>query len=335
MSSIRRSTLLRGAGALTVSAALGPLAARADAPKQVLISEPQHNLGYLPLYVAMNNGYFKGIDVSVVSLPTSGSAHTDAVLTGKAWGFIGGPEHNAFADIKGANLRAIVNVVNRGNVYFVARKGLTPGSDLRAFFKGRPIATALYGGTPNSITRYLCKKLGLDVTSDVTLLEVANAAIPVVVSQGKADIAVVAEPVLSKGIDGGLWGEPFYNALRQFGPYAYSTINIPLSTITGDPTTTRAFVTGMLKGLAYIRDNHAGAQAIAAKEFPDVPPAILTASMRRSYADSLWEFSGQITPASVRTAESVVEAAGLLKQDVAYSEIIDTRYVTSPAIGAH
>src|SRR5579883_181991 len=325
-----QARVTRGAliGALGGALASGTFPAPAlSQSKRVLIAEPFHNLGYLPLYAAIAKSYFSGLDVGVVSLPTSGSAHTDAVLTGKAWGFIGGPEHNAFADIKGANLRAIVNVVNRGNVYFVARRGVTAGKDLKGFFKGRAIATTLYGGTPNSITRYLMSKLGLDVKQDVTLLEVANSAIPAVVSQGKADVAVVSEPMLSKGIQDGVWQEPFYNVPRELGPYAYSTVNVPYATITGDPATTRAFVAGMLKGLAFIRDNRDEATAIAAKEFPDVTAPILRASMRRAYDDSLWEFSGMITPGSVKTAEAVVKAAGLLSREVAYDQIVDVRYV--------
>jgi NitT/TauT family transport system substrate-binding protein len=71
--------------------------------------------------------------------------------------------------------------------------------------------------------------------------------------------------------------------------------------------------------------------AIAAKEFPDLTPPILKASMQRSYDDYLWEFSGMVTPASVRTAEAVVKAAGLLTEDVAYGEIVDMRYVSGKA----
>lgn len=41
-----------------------------------------------------------------------------------------------------------------------------------------------------------------------------------------------------------------------------------------------------------------------------------------------------ITPASVRTALAVVRAAGLLNQDVAYSEIVDVRYVNVKTMGA-
>lgn len=77
--------------------------------KKIVIAEPVHNLGYLPLYVAIDQGFFEGIDVSVTTL-TGGGAHTNAVLTGQAWGFIGGPEHNAFAKAKGGELRSIIKI---------------------------------------------------------------------------------------------------------------------------------------------------------------------------------------------------------------------------------
>jgi NitT/TauT family transport system substrate-binding protein len=302
------------------------IAARADM-KPIVIAEPQHSIGYLPLYVAIQNNYFKDLNVSVITLPSSGSAHTDAVLGGKAWAFIGGPEHNAFADVKGANLRAVCNIVNRGNVYFVAKKGVAPGKDMRAFFKGKKIVTTGYGSTPNSIPRYVLAELKLDPKNDVTLDEVVFSAIPAVMSQGQADIAVVSEPMLTKGIQEGIWVEPFYNVPQLLGPYAYSTINVTLATITGDAATTKEFVAGMIRALAFIRDNHDGATAAAAKEFPDLTPVLLKASMKRAYDDKLWEWSGQITPGSVKTAEAVVKEAGLLANDVPYSEIVDMRFV--------
>ena len=324
-----RRDWLRGAAAGSIAlGAFAPGVVRADA-KQMLIAEPQHTIGYLPLYIAIANNYFgKDYAVSVETLPSSGSAHTDAVLGGKAWGFIGGPEHNAFADVKGANLRAICNIVNRGNVYFVARKGVkVSGKDMHASLKGRSLVTSGYGGTPNSITRYMAIESKLDPAKDVNMQEVVNSAIPIIMSQGKADIAIITEPMLSKGIQDGFWEAPFYNAPVALGPYAYSTINVTLNTITSDPVGTKAFVMGMVKGLAYLRDNHDGSLAIAGKEFPDVPAPILKASLQRAYDDKLWEWSGFISPASVKTAEAVVKEAGLLKDDVPYAEIIDMRFV--------
>src|SRR6201997_2779152 len=110
--------------ALTALIALSALSpAAADEKKTLIVAEPSHNIGYLPLYIAIRNGYFAndGLDVKVMSLD-SGSEHANAVLSGQAFAFIGGPEHDAFAKLKGAELRSVVNVVNRGNVYYLSAK---------------------------------------------------------------------------------------------------------------------------------------------------------------------------------------------------------------------
>ena len=98
--------------------------AGAQEKKTLIVAEPVHGTGYLPLYVAIAKGYFSdlGLDVKIMTVD-SGSGHTNAVLSGQAFAFIGGPEHDAFAKLKGAELRSVVNVVDRGNVYFTAIKG--------------------------------------------------------------------------------------------------------------------------------------------------------------------------------------------------------------------
>ena len=108
--------------------------------------------------------------MKIVTIET-GAGHTNAVLSGQAFAFIGGPEHNAFAKAKGAELRAVVHCVDRGNVYICAAKGHDPkDANWPAYFKGKKIAVGQYGGTPNSITRYLLVKWKLDAKRDVTLL---------------------------------------------------------------------------------------------------------------------------------------------------------------------
>ena len=323
---MKRTTLLSAGAGAALATAIAPGRLRAADPKQIVIAEPAHTLGYLPLYVAIAKGYLTGLDVSIVTLPSSGSEHTNAVLSGRAWGFIGGPEHNAYADVKGAQLRAICNVVNRGNVYFVAVKGETPGRDLKSFFKGKSIAVSGYGGTPNSILRYYLKKNGLDPQRDVTMLEVASPAVPAILAQGKAQIGVMDEPTVTKGIDAGVWSEPFLSVPREFGPYAYSTVNVTRQAVTADPATVRTFVGGMKKALALVRDHRDEALVVAAKEYPDVPASVLQRAFTRAYVDRIWEWDAKITPDAWQTAEAVVMAAGLLTQQVPFSEVVDTRF---------
>src|SRR5262249_28200037 len=143
-----QSTATLGTG-LGIALAASPFIARA-ASKELLVAEPVHSTGYLPMYIAMANGYFAGSDivVKIVTIETGGG-HTNAVLSGQAFAFIGGPEHNAFAKAKGAELRAVVHCVNRGNVYLCAAKGHEPmDKDWPTYFKGKSIAVGPYSGTP-------------------------------------------------------------------------------------------------------------------------------------------------------------------------------------------
>lgn len=298
----------------------------APAPKKIIIAEPVHGLGYLPLYVAIKKGYFESLQVEVTTL-AGGGAHTNAVLTDQAWAFIGGPEHNAFAKAKGADLRAIINVVNRGNIYLVVRSDLTVDGPFEEWVKGKTIVTGAYGGTPNSITRYLLAEWGLDPKKDVVLKEVDTPAIAAAMQQKQADIAVTSEPQLTQGIGEGIWGQPVYNVPKELGPYAYSTINVKLSTIQNDPETVKTFVEGMKKGLAFVRDNKEEAFAIAKEEFPTMDENVLKAMMDRSYEDELWEFSGAITEESVETNLKVVINAGMLDAEIAYEDIVDPQFI--------
>ena len=216
---MHRRRFVASASAAVGAATIGRIAP-ARAAREVLVAEPVHSTGYLPLYIAMAKGYFEDIKVNLVTIET-GSGHTNAVLSGQAFAFIGGPEHNAFAKAKGAELRAIVACVDRGNTYICAGAGFEPkDTDWPRYFKGKTIAVGPPGGTPNSIMRYLLGKWKLDAKKDVTLIETANSATIAVVRARQAQIAGATEPYLTQGVRNKIWGEPFYNVPQEFGPYA-------------------------------------------------------------------------------------------------------------------
>lgn len=321
--------LLTGALAALLMSILAP---SAHAQKTLIVAEPTHGVGYLPLYIAIRNGYFakEGLDVKVMTVD-GGSTHTNAVLTGQAFAFLGGPEHNAYAKIKGGELRAIVNVVDRGNVYYSARKGSEPqpGQSWPNYFKGKSFAVGLYGGTPNSITRYLLKQWSLDAKSDVTLYEMTTSAVIAGVRSARAEIGVTSEPFLTQGVREAIWSEPIINIPKDLGPYAYSTINVKLDTIKNEPQVVEKFVRAMVQGLKYTYADPDGATAIAKKEFPTMALDDLKSTLDRTFADGLWSPDGIVSPEAWKTAEAVVLAAGVLKQSVPYDDIIDMKFVKS------
>ncbi len=313
--------------AAAAGAAVAGRIAPARAAREILVAEPVHSTGYLPLYIAMAKGYFEDVKVNIVTIETGGG-HTNAVLSGQAFAFIGGPEHNAYAKAKGAELRAVVNCVDRGNIYFCAAKGQEPtGTDWPSYFKGKTIAIGPYGGTPNSITRYLLGKWKLDAKRDVTLIETANSATIAVVRGKQAQIGEATEPFVTQGVRNNVWNEPFLNIPKELGPYAYSTLNVRLDTIQKDPALVRAFVRGMVLGSKLLYANPGEASEIAKKQFPTMPLDDLRATLDRSFKDELWSRDGMVSRPAWTTASAVVRDAGLLKSDIKYDEIIDMSFV--------
>lgn len=300
--------------------------------KKIVIAEPVHLIAYLPLYVAIDKGYFKDEGLDVKTITTTGGAHVTSVVSGDAWGVIGGPESNQIANYKSKDpITSVVNVVNRANVYLMANKKLTlkgdSDKDLAAFMKGKTIAAGRYGGSPNLLTRYLLMKVGLNPNKDVKLDEPADAAAVVsLVSQGKADMANGAEPQINEGIKKGAWGEPFYG-FPSLGDYAYSVVSVKESTIKKDPQTVQKFVNAMLKGLKLVNDNKAEAFKVLQKEFPTTPKASLQAAMDRAYKDNLWSKDGYITKASVAKPLDVVKKTGIYTHGYKYSKLVDMKFV--------
>jgi NitT/TauT family transport system substrate-binding protein len=327
---MNRRKLLAATTTAALSLVAKPYLARA-AKYELLVAEPVHSIGYLPMYIAMANSYFAdaGIEVKIVTIET-GAGHTNAVLSGQAFAFIGGPEHCAFAKAKGGELRAVVHCVDRGNVYFCAAASLAPqGRDFAGFVKGKTIATSGFGGTPNSITRYLLKKWNLDAKSDVTLVETANSAVLATVRGRQAQIGCVTEPFITQGVNQSIWDEPFFNVPKELGPYAYSTINLRLASIQKEPEVVRGFVRGMMKGLKFLRADKSGAADIAKKQFPTLALDDLKATLDRSFADEMWSPDGIISRTAWDTGKAVVMDAGILRTDVKYDDIIDMSFVES------
>jgi NitT/TauT family transport system substrate-binding protein len=327
---MNRRKFLQSTTTLGVALLAQPYLASAAA-REILVAEPVHSTGYLPLYIAMAKGFFDEANVSVkiVTIETGGG-HTNAVLSGQAFAFIGGPEHNAFAKAKGAELRAVVHCVDRGNIYFCAAKGYEPtNTDWPSYFKGKTVALGPFGGTPNSIMRYLLKKWNLDAKRDVTLIETANSATIAVVRGKQAQIGEATEPYVTQGVRNSVWGEPFLNIPKELGSYAYSTFNVRLETIQKDPELVRAFVRGMVKGLKFLYTNRDESAEIAKKQFPTMPLEDLKATLDRSFKDELWSKDGMISRPAWTTASAVVRGADILKTDVSYDDIIDMSFVES------
>ncbi|EGG35923.1 ABC transporter substrate-binding protein [Paenibacillus sp. HGF5] len=300
--------------------------------KKIVIAEPLHSTGYLPLYVAQREGYFekRGLDVEVIQ--AAGGAHVTAVVSGDAWGVIGGTESNALANNNNSDpIISVVNVVNRANVYLMAKKGTAPASDspedLKAFLQGKKINAGRHGGTPNLLTRYLLIQLGLDPEKDVQLLEPADGSTVVtMVQQGAADIANGAEPQISDGISKNVWEEPFYK-FHDLGDFSYSVLSVKKSTIEKDPEAVQSFTDAIIEALEVVQSDKELAKKNLKAEFPTLSEDAIQAALDRAYADNLWSLDGMISEEALKHDMDVMIETGIFKGDYTYDALVDMQFV--------
>lgn len=300
--------------------------------KKLVIAEPVHLTGYIPLYLAIHEGYFaeQGLEVEVVQ--ATGGAHVTAVVSGDAWGVIGGVDSNALANKNSSDpVTSIVNCVNRANVYLFAKAGLAPvGADdasMKSFLQGKTIVAGRHGGSPNLLTRYLLIKQGLDPDSDVTLIENADAStVNTMLEQGQGDIGNGTEPQISQGIAAGTWEEPFYK-FTDLGDFSYSVLSVKKSIIEKDPETCQRFVNAMLKALKTVQEDKAATERVLRAEFPTLDDASVKAALDRAYEDALWSPDGLISEAAVDTDMDVLIQSKIYEGEYDYNTLVDMQFV--------
>jgi NitT/TauT family transport system substrate-binding protein len=319
------SCVAKAVAIVSLSAALAtPTGAR-----ELLLAEPVHHVGFLPVYVAQHKGYFKdeGIDLKIAVLAAGG--FVNAVLSGDAFAYIASVDHNAFARANGKALIAVSNLLGHANIYMMARTDLPPfNGDFHSYLQGKRIAVGAYGGTPNNVLRFFLKKWGLDPRDNVILLEVANSSVvPASIKAKQADLGVSSEPFITQLYKAGLWTQPIFNAGKELGPFTDTALSVRGDMIEKDPATVKSFVRAFVRGLVYTDTHRAEMLDFAKAEFPSASEDDLKASLDRSFADGIFSADGFIPKEAWTSDETVVLDAGILKRPVSYDEVIDMRFV--------
>src|SRR5690349_12140005 len=118
--------------------------------KKVVLSQAFQSMLYLPLYVAINEGFFtaQGLDLTK---ETAGSPTValSAVISGSAQFSIHGPEWTAIAASKGAPVGIIANVVN-GAAVWIATSPDFKFTDVRSL-KGQKVVVGTMPTTSTSL----------------------------------------------------------------------------------------------------------------------------------------------------------------------------------------
>ncbi|RTL49593.1 MAG: ABC transporter substrate-binding protein [Bradyrhizobiaceae bacterium] len=293
--------------------------------KKAVISQAFQSMLYLPLYVALDKGFFteQGLDLTKETAGAP-SVALSAVISGSAQFSLHGPEWTAIAASKGAPVNIIANVVNGAAVWIAT----TPDFKFESVkdLKGQKIVTGLMPTTSTSLFMKLLKENGMDPKTDVELIQVALGTEPGPFLAKQADVAVMYEPgldqVVAKGMKVAL-GFP-----KAYGPYAFSAISARTDV---DPDLAQRLTNGLEMAMRFIAANQDETVAIAKKEFPNLDPAVVEAAVKRMIVEKVYPSSVDITAEALKTGMDTQIALGNLATQPDYSTFVVKKYI-DPAL---
>jgi NitT/TauT family transport system substrate-binding protein len=293
--------------------------------KKVVLSQAFQSMLYLPLYVAINEGFFtaQGLDLTK---ETAGSPTValSAVISGSAQFSIHGPEWTAIAASKGAPVGIIANVVNGAAVWIAA----APDFDFKDVksLKGQKIVTGTMPTTSTSLFLKLLKENGMDGKTDVEMIQVAIGTEPGPFLAKQAQVAVMYEPGLDQVVAKGM--KVVFGFPKSYGAYAFSSVTARNNV---DPDLAQRVTNGMEMAMRFMKKDPAKTVAIAQKEFPTLDPMVIEAAVKRMLADGVYPDSVDISAPSLKISMDTQIALGNLAAQPDYNTFVVRKYI-EPAL---
>lgn len=293
--------------------------------KKVTISQAFQSMLYLPLYVAIDEGFFaqQGLDVTKETAGAP-SVALSAVISGSAQFSIHGPEWTAIAASKGAPVDIIANVVNGAAVWIATSPDFkfTSIKDI----KGQKVVTGLMPTTSTSLFIKLLKENGMDAKTDVDMIQVAIGSEPGPFIGKQADIAVMYEPGLDQAVAKGM--KVVLGFPKSYGPYAFSAVTARNDV---DPDSAQRVTNGMEMAMRFMTKNEARTVEIAKKEFPTLDPTVVEAAVKRMLADGVYPPSVDITADALKVSMDTQIALGNLAAQPDYKTFVVKKFI-EPAL---
>ncbi len=315
--------LNRIAAACLVASGLGATSAQAAEP--VVIYQAFQSIQYLPLYVAIDKGIFEknGLAVQKVTA-SSGAAGVAAVIGGHADFSLQDPMTAMLANLKGASLVNVANVVAGVPVWVIAPKDakIKGVGDLA----GKSVSTAL----PPSTSTYLLQRLiNEQRLTDVKMNTVQIGTELAPVTAGRSEAAAVYMPQAETGLSQG------YNIVYAFpraypGGYAFSTIDTLASTVKTKPKMVAAFVKSIGEAEALIQQSADTAKSVARTEFPSLDPKIVDSAVQRLIDQKIYAPTPNISEQAFRNALDLQESIGNIKPGaITYANGVDNTFAAA------
>lgn len=300
---------------------------------KVTLNEVAHSIFYAPMYVAIEEGYFKeeGIDLQLVTGFGADKTMT-AVLSGEAdVGFMGS-ESTIYTYVGGNDDFAVnfAQLTQRAGNFLVSREPVEKFSwDM---LKGKTVLGGRAGGMPEMVFEYILKKNNIDPKTDLTIDQSIDfGSTAAAFSGGQGDFTIEFEPHATS-LEAKGDGYVIASLGEDSGYVPYTAFSAKKSYIDANPAVIQSFTNALQKGMDYVQSHTPEEIAkVIAPQFKETELATITTIVTRYYEQNTWKDNLIFEEDSFTLLQNILEESDVLEERVPYDALVTTKFAVEAA----
>ena len=330
VSRLRRCVLRAAPALLAAGLALPGAAQQTAAPVKVRYEEVVRSVLYVPMYVAMSQGYFKeaGLDLSMKT-----SQGTDkgmaALLTGSADIVLIGPEASIYVANSESPVkpRIFAGLTATDGFLLMSRKPIAQFD--WNMLKGTTVMAFRPGSNPDVFLETALRKKGLDPKKDLKLVNnIGPAARAGAWAAGQADFAIFLEPEAT-ALEKAGQAHAVASVGREVGPVDYTVFTATDAFLKKNPGVAQTWTNVIVRAQKHVASAPAADLAKQIAEFfPGMGQAELVAAIERYRGIGLWKTNPMVEKAAMEQLQNMLVASGLLEtaKRVPYEQLVASEF---------
>lgn len=300
---------------------------------KVTLNEVAHSIFYAPMYVAIEEDYFKdeGIDLELVTGFGADKTMT-AVLSGQAdIGFMGS-ESSIYTYNEGAKDYVVnfAQLTQRAGNFLVSREPIEDFSweDL----KGKTVLGGRKGGMPEMVFEYILKQNDIDPEKDVTINQSIDfGSTAAAFSGGQGDFTVEFEPGATT-LEAAGKGYVVASLGKESGYVPYTAFSAKKSYLEEHPDLIQSFTDALQKGMDYVNTHTPEEIAkVIQPQFKENDLETITTIVSRYYEQKTWKEDLIFNQDSFELLQDILEDAGELDSRTPYEDLVTTEFAKKAA----
>lgn len=285
----------------------------------IKIALPVLSLESMPIFVAQENGYFKKHGVEVDVIVSRGGGEAMKAFIAKEVDIVGtGFPEVGLMRAKGVDVLLFFAQNARTPFSLIARKetGVKNVGDL----KGKTIAVTSPGSLTANLARHFIQEAGLDPSKDVSLISVGGGGeILGALKSNRADAAMLFEPFVSIAqLDGS--ADVIVDVAAKLDAFSSAPLSTSQDFIDKNAKAADDLTAALREALQFIKSNHDGVYAIAAKKFPNAKPDVLKHALEHMYR--VYSPNGKFTKANVEETQKISVSLKIMPTTYPYDDVV-------------